>query len=95
MTYNIFDSRYYMSSPNKDFKQTWTITPNEPIELKVSKVIPQIGEVWYYKLRDHLELGCGKVCEITDETVEVGGLQNWSHQMRYRRSDIDFVEKRA
>jgi hypothetical protein len=94
MKYSIFDSSYYQSIPDTKFKQTWTVLPNEPIEVKRHRASPQVGEVWYYKLKSAVSLGCGKVTDVTDHTVEVGGLQHWSLLQRYSRADIEFVEKR-
>lgn len=95
MTYDTYDTRYYMSRPDSGFKQTWKIIPTEPVQVTTPKNTPQVGEVWYYKVKDIVPLGCGKVTDVTAGTVEVGGLQNWSHQVRYKRSEIEFVEKRT
>lgn len=95
MTYDMYDTRYYMSRPDSGFKQTWTIVPSEPLVINTEAVTPEVGEVWYYKVRDASALGCGKICDLTPATVEIGGLQNWSHQVRYKRTDVEFVEKRT
>lgn len=60
--------------------------PTFNLELKV-------GEEWYVKQKDRNDLIVFKILEVTEKTVFVEDHNmGWQH-IRYKKSDIEFVEK--
>ncbi len=67
---------------------------NDSDEMQAEAVAPKTGESWYVMLKGASTLSAFKVTDVTRLTVALdSGNTSYPSGTRYKRSDVEFVEK--